>query len=163
MRRVDIEAALTERESMGVDPFVTGFGHKKDQKGLNLNSSSATFGVCSTTFSKSFKNSCLSILFTGFDIVVVINCQAMAQGQRQNISCFGAQDKTCYFDNLFKERRRFTLFNCGVLMDAKTNYQASAGKPKHLFQGNGFRKQEIMNMLQLQPHLKVCSRNFLFS
>ena len=30
-------------------------------------------------------------------------------------------------------------------MDAKTNYQASAGKPKHLFQGNGFRKQEIMN------------------
>merc|ERR1711860_280041 len=45
MRRVDIEAALTERESMGVDPFGTGFGHKKDQRGLELNKIRLAFQV----------------------------------------------------------------------------------------------------------------------
>ena len=39
-------------------------------------------------------------------------------------------------------------------MDAKTNYQASAGKRKHLFQGNGFRKQEMMIMLCYNHILK---------
>ena len=45
MRRQDIEDALTERESMGVDPFVTGFSHKKDQKGLDLNKIRLAFQV----------------------------------------------------------------------------------------------------------------------
>ena len=45
MRRVDIKDALTERESMGVDPFGTGFGHKKDQKGLDLNKIRLAFQV----------------------------------------------------------------------------------------------------------------------
>ena len=42
------------------------------EKGLILNRSSATFGVFSTTFSKRIKNSFFSILFTGFNIVVVV-------------------------------------------------------------------------------------------
>ncbi len=37
-----------------------------------MNRSSATFGVFSTTFSKRIKNSFFSILFTGFNIVVVV-------------------------------------------------------------------------------------------
>merc|ERR1711860_299846 len=45
MRRVDIEAALTERESIGVDPFGTGFNHKKDQRGLDLNKIRLAFQV----------------------------------------------------------------------------------------------------------------------